>query len=339
MIAATPQRSLVRRDLPVCAGMVRRVVRGFLLICALLAAVAEGWTGDATAPTTTPPTTAPPTTTPPATAPVAALPAPLLVPPGTATPRDYTLYPGDLLKVEVFDHVDLTTTLRIPADGKVPFPLIGEVTNVVGRSVGSFTAEVSKRLLEGYIRQAVVTATVIEFSPRFVYVMGNVAKPGGVELSPFIQLTAMQSIGQAGGFLEDANRAGTQVIRDDPAKPGAKIGLPVPVTDKVDSLVGDIELKPNDIIIVPRLDRVYIIGHVGKPGAVNMPSQEVLTVSKAVSLAGGFSQYAKQGEVQLMRSGKRVQVVDVRAILTGDAKVQDPVLEPGDTVFVPESRF
>jgi protein involved in polysaccharide export with SLBB domain len=78
---------------------------------------------------------------------------------------------------------------------------------------------------------------------------------------------------------------------------------------------------------------------VGKPGAVNLPSQEVLTVSKAVSLAGGFSQYAKQGEVQLMHSGKRVQVVDVRAILTGDAKVQDPVLEPGDTVFVPESRF
>jgi polysaccharide export outer membrane protein len=256
-----------------------------------------------------------------------------------AAPRDYTLYPGDLLKVEVFDHVDLTTTLRIPANGIVPFPLIGEVTGVVGRSVGSFTNEVAKRLLEGFIRQAVVTATVIEFSPRFVYVMGNVAKPGGVPLSPFIQLTAMQAIGQAGGFLEDANRAGTQVIRDDPAIPGAKVGLAVPVTDKVDSLVGDVEVRPNDIIIVPRLDRVYIIGHVGKPGAVNLPSQEVLTVSKAVSLAGGFTQYAKQGDVQLMRSGKRVQVVDVRAILTGDAKVQDPVLEPGDTVFVPESRF
>jgi len=34
-----------------------------------------------------------------------------------------------------------------------------------------------------------------------------------------------------------------------------------------------------------------------------------------------------------------VQSVDVRAILTGDTKVLDPVLEPGDTVFVPESRF
>lgn len=253
--------------------------------------------------------------------------------------KDYTLYQGDLLKIEVFDHPDLTSTLRIPADGAVPFPLIGEVTGVVGRTVGSFTSEVSKRLLQGYIRQAVVTATVIEFSPRFVYVLGNVAKPGGVPLSPFIRLTAIQSIGQAGGFLEDANRGATLVIRDDPSKSGAKLGLSVPVTDKIDSLVNDIELQPNDVIIVPRLDRVYIIGHVGKPGAVNLPSQEILTVSKAVSLAGGFSQYAKQSEVQLMRAGKHVQVVDVRAILTGSSKEQDPVLGPGDTVYVPESRF
>jgi polysaccharide biosynthesis/export protein len=253
--------------------------------------------------------------------------------------RDYTLYPGDLLKIEVFDHLDLTTTLRVPANGVIGFPLIGEIKGVVGRTVDQFSSEIARRLLDGYIRQAVVTATVIEFSPRFIYVMGNVAKPSNIPLSPFATLTAMQAIGQAGGFLEDANRAGAQVIRDDPANPGGKIGLAVPGSDKADSLVGDIELKANDIIIIPRLDRVYIIGQVGKPGAVNLPSQEVLTVSKAVSLAGGFSTYAKQSDVQVMRAGKRVQVVDVRAILTGDTKVDDPVLKPGDTVYVPESRF
>lgn len=270
------------------------------------------------------------------------VPAPAAQPPVAAPPaalRDYTLYPGDLLKIEVFDHLDLTTTLRVPANGIIGFPLIGEVKGVVGRTIDQFSTEIARRLLDGYIKQAVVTATVIEFSPRFIYVMGNVAKPSNIPLSPFATLTAMQAIGQAGGFLEDANRAGAQVIRDDPANPGGKIGLAVPGSDKADSLVGDIELKANDIIIVPRLDRVYIIGQVGKPGAVNLPSQEVLTVSKAVSLAGGFATYAKQSEVQVMRAGKRVQVVDVRAILTGDTKVDDPVLKPGDTVYVPESRF
>jgi polysaccharide export outer membrane protein len=279
---------------------------------------------------------APPAATP-AGAPAAAAQAPAAIP--TASLRDYTLYPGDLLKIEVFDHLDLTTTLRVPANGVIGFPLIGEIKGVVGRTIDQFSSEIARRLLDGYIRQAVVTATVVEFSPRFIYVMGNVAKPSNIPLSPFATLTAMQAIGQAGGFLEDANRAAAQVIRDDPASPGGKIGLAVPGSDKADSLVGDIELKANDIIIVPRLDRVYIIGQVGKPGAVNLPSQEVLTVSKAVSLAGGFATYAKQSEVQLMRAGKRVQAVDVRAILTGDTKLDDPVLKPGDTVYVPESRF
>ena len=151
--------------------------------------------------------------------------------------------------------------------------------------------------------------------------------------------SAMQAIGQAGGFSDDANRAGAQVIRDDPALPGHKIGLQVPDSDHADSLVSDVILRPNDIIIVSRLDRVYIIGQVGKPGAVNLPSQEKLTVSKAISLAEGFSQFAKQSDVQLMRAGKRVQVVDVRAILSGETKGEDPILQPGDTVYVPESRF
>lgn len=256
-----------------------------------------------------------------------------------ALPKDYVLYPGDLLKIEVFDNADLTTSIRVPAEGKISFPLIGEVKDLVGKSIAQFTGELSRRLEQGFLRQAVVTATVMEFGLRSVYVMGSVSKPSSIQLNPFGELTAMQAIGQAGGFSDDANRAGAQVIRDDPNMPGKKIGLQVPDSDHADSLVSDITLHPNDIIIVPRLDRVYIIGQVGHPGAVNLPSQEILTVSKAVSLASGFSQFAKQSEVQLMRAGKHVQVVDVRSILTGDAKSEDPVLKPGDTVYVPESRF
>jgi len=254
-------------------------------------------------------------------------------------PKDYALYPGDLLKISVFDNIDLETSIRVPAEGNITFPLIGEVKDLVGKSIAQFTGEIARRLEHGYLRQAVVTATVTDFGPRSVYVMGSVAKPSNILLNPFGELTAMQAIGQAGGFNEDANRGGAQVIRDDPSKRGGKIGLGIPSGDHAESLVSDVVLHPNDIIIVPRLDRVYIIGQVAKPGAVNLPSQEVLTVSKSVSLAGGFSQFAKQSDVQLIRTGKRVQVVNVHSILSGDTKDEDPVLQPGDTVYVPESRF
>ncbi len=92
-------------------------------------------------------------------------------------------------------------------------------------------------------------------------------------------------------------------------------------------------------MIVPRLDRVYIIGRVREAGAVNLPAQQQLTVSKAISLAGGFDRFAKQDAVQLLRAGDKVRIVQVREILGGDSDQRDPVLKPGDTVFVPESRF
>jgi protein involved in polysaccharide export with SLBB domain len=70
---------------------------------------------------------------------------------------------------------------------------------------------------------------------------------------------------------------------------------------------------------------------------VPVPADEHLTVSKAISLAGGFGRFARETSVQLVRRGEQPVVVDVQAVLAGRA--EDPVLRAGDTVFVPESRF
>lgn len=251
----------------------------------------------------------------------------------------YTLYPGDLIEAKVFDNDDLECRLRIPTDGTFTFPLIGEVKGLVGRSISSLTKEITDRLEADYLQKAVVTITVLEYADRPVYIYGSVAKADAINLDPFATTTALQAISKVGGFLDDANRAASQVIRDDPAQPGRKISLPIASNDMIDAVTGDVNLMPGDIIIVPRLDRVYIIGRVNHPGAVNLPTHEELTVSKAISLAGGFDRFSKQSEVQLMRLGHSVQTVDVQAILSGDHKKNDPKLEPGDTVYVPETRF
>jgi polysaccharide biosynthesis/export protein len=261
------------------------------------------------------------------------------VPAAAATPVvGYKLYPGDLLHIQVFDNPDLETDIRVPDTGTITFPLIGQVKELVGRTVEDFTNELSRRLMDGYLRQAVVTITVKDFGKRLATVMGSVMHPGPVSLDPLRVTTAMQAIGEAGGFSDDANRIGAMVIRDD-LHTHEKVALQVPKGDKPSDLIKDIVLEPGDIIIVPRLDRVFILGQVTKPGAVNLPSQEPLTVSKAVSLAGGFDKFAKQSNVQLIRTGQKVQEVDVRKILTGDSREEDPKLNPGDTVYVPESRF
>lgn len=252
----------------------------------------------------------------------------------TAPTSGYKLYPGDLLRIQVFDNPDLETEIRVPDSGTITYPLIGNVTDLVGRSVDDLTRELTKRLMDGYLRQAVVTITVREFGKRTATVMGSVNRPGQVPLDPLAATTAMQAIGNAGDFTEDANRHGALVMRDN-----GRETFPLPRGNKPEDLASDVVLQPGDIIIVPRLDRVFILGQVTKPGAVNLPSQEPLTVSKAVSLAGGFDKYAKKGNVQLIRSGERVREVDVAKILTGDTRTEDPKLQPGDTVYVPESRF
>jgi polysaccharide export outer membrane protein len=268
-------------------------------------------------------------------------PAPPPATPSTTQPGPaYAIYPGDQMKVSVFDHPDLSLVLHIPSNGRITFPLIGEIKDLVGRPVEDVEREIKRRLEDGYITEAIVTISFIEFGPRNAFVMGDVKKPSAVPLSPFAPTTALQAISTAGGFSDEANRSGAHVIRDDPAHPGQKIALPVPSGDHGDALTGDVTLNPGDIIIVPRLDRIFIIGQVQKPGAIELPGQDgALTVSKAIGMAGGFDRFGRQDEVQLIRDGKTMVVVNVRDVLAGKKNANDPQLRPGDTVFVPETRF
>ena len=148
----------------------------------------------------------------------------------------------------------------------------------------------------------------------------------------------MQAISQAGGFADGANRLGAHIVRNRHDGTDGKVIISIPTTDDAKEMKRDIPLEPDDIIIVPRLDRIFILGQVKKPGAVDLPGAEDLTVSKAISIAGGFERFGRQSEVQVIRNGVTIKVVDVKAALAG-SHVEDPKLLPGDTIFVPETRF
>lgn len=246
----------------------------------------------------------------------------------SAADEGYRLFPGDLLRVSVFDNPDLSVDLRVTAEGPAPYPLVGPLAPLAGRTAEAVRSELTVKLADGYLRNPVVTATVAEFAPRTAWIIGAVRKPGAVRLDPLRITTALQAIGEAGGFDDDANRGGAQVVRAETALPIAAVGQ-----------AADIPLTHGDVIVVPRTDRIYVLGQVQRPGALALPANERLTVSKAVSLAGGFDRFAQERRVQLVRPGQAVLSVDVRALLDGRDGVSDPELRPGDTVFVPESRF
>lgn len=240
--------------------------------------------------------------------------------------------PGDLVRIEVFDNPDLAVTVRVPLSGSVTLPLIGRVEDLAGRQTEMLAGEIRTRLEDGYLRRAEVTVTVLEYAPRTASVMGAVGKPGAVALHPARATAILQAIGECGGFLDDADRQHVRVLRQ-----GAAAGQAELVNAAEDEI--GMRLRPGDVVLVPRLDRVYVLGRVQRPGPIALPTSEVVTVSKAISMAGGFDRFARDGSVQLLHNVGAAVLVDVGAILAGKAGVEDPVLKPGDTVFVPQSRF
>ena len=79
---------------------------------------------------------------------------------------------------------------------------------------------------------------------------------------------------------------------------------------------------------------IYVGGEVQRPGRIIWTPD--LTVAKAVQSAGGFTLYAKETAVTLIRE-KNAYPIDVK--LAQKNPGQDPRLLPGDSLQVPRSPF
>jgi polysaccharide export outer membrane protein len=79
---------------------------------------------------------------------------------------------------------------------------------------------------------------------------------------------------------------------------------------------------------------VYVGGEVQRPGRVVWTPD--LTAAKAIQSAGGFTLYAKETAVNLVRE-KAAYPIDVKLAQRNPA--QDPRLVPGDSLQVPRSPF
>ena len=88
--------------------------------------------------------------------------------------------------------------------------------------------------------------------------------------------------------------------------------------------------------------KVYLVGPVRMPGPQELPSDEVLTLSKAILRAGGFTDFADRHNVKITRqesagkSDKVTLVVDVGQIFDKGKTEKDVALKPGDLIYIPE---
>ena len=89
-----------------------------------------------------------------------------------------------------------------------------------------------------------------------------------------------------------------------------------------------------DVSIVVTERFVYVGGEVQRPCRIGWTPD--LTVAKAIQAAGGFTLYAKENAVSLVRD-QAAYSVDVKAARKDPSR--DPRLVPGDSLQVPRSPF
>jgi protein involved in polysaccharide export with SLBB domain len=85
--------------------------------------------------------------------------------------------------------------------------------------------------------------------------------------------------------------------------------------------------------------KVQFAGAVRMPGTQEIPSDEPLTLSNGLLLRGGFTDWADKKHVKLRRIGAGETTVNVQTILESGKSEADPILQPGDRIFVPDVKI
>jgi polysaccharide biosynthesis/export protein len=158
----------------------------------------------------------------------------------------YLLGPEDAIEISVWKEPDLTKQLVVRPDGKITYPLIGEI-QASGHTVKQLKDEISKRL-EKYVTDAHVTVILLKAQNYKIYVTGKVNKPGDFVIGKPVNV--MQAISMAGGLTPFASPGSIMVLRTVGAKEEV---YPFNYKDVAHGLLLEQNrtLLPGDVVVVP----------------------------------------------------------------------------------------
>ena len=162
-------------------------------------------------------------------------------------PPDFIIGPEDVLEIMVWKNDVLSRTVTVRPDGKISFPLLGDVL-VVGLKPNQVREKVTT-LLKEYMENPVVTVIVQQINSYAVYIMGEVANPGKYQLKS--NVTLLQALTLAGGFNQFASRNKIVILRRNNGR-GTETKIKIKYDDILSSNHSEnILLVPGDTIIVP----------------------------------------------------------------------------------------
>ena len=263
--------------------------------------------------------------------------------------RNYILGPEDQITIRVLDAEEIDNkVVRVDFSGFIRLPMVGRI-RAGGLTIDQLETELVHELTK-YIREPQVAVSVTEFRSQPVSVLGAVRNPGVQQVQG--RKTLLEMISLAGGIDPEAGHS----IKITRRKEFGPIPLKSAVADETGEYsVADvdlasilearnpaenIEVKPNDVITVPRGQLVYVMGQVKRPGGFVLRQREALSALQALSLAEGLDRTAKPQDARILRTvegaPQRSEIyVDLQKVLQG--KTSDVQLQPNDVLFIPNN--
>ena len=210
---------------------------------------------------------------------------------------------------------------------------------------------------ENFIMQSgdsVAVSQVLDRYTNMVNIDGAVYRPGEYSLnsSPTIKLL----IENAEGLREEALIGRVSLVRVNPDLTTSNIS--VNYQDIINGNAPDIELKREDLILVPSRFDLYEDSFIRIYGAINNPDAETgvelqfiknMTLEDVLIRVGGLTEAASLSRVEITRRKKNVDITKANALIseiiylevTPDLEVvsgrKDVILEPYDEIFVRKS--
>ena len=99
-----------------------------------------------------------------------------------APESSYRIGPNDILNIFVWKEADLTRDVTVMPDGKITYPLIGEIT-----AQGQTASELKKTItdkLQNFVTAPEVTVIVRESRSQMIYTIGKLVRPASFLLPP-----------------------------------------------------------------------------------------------------------------------------------------------------------
>jgi len=270
-----------------------------------------------------------------------------------AKSETYIVGKEDVLDISVWKSPELSKRVTVESDGRISYPLIGEIT-AAGSSTESLAKKIEVKLSDGFLNDPKVSVSVAEYNSKKILVFGEVSKPGLFKLKgsiPLLELIFMvegiTSEGKRMTIIRAKKQANGEAIpsalvvgeQGDEENVGEAIEVDLLALLSKGDLSQNVMIMPGDTIYVSAGTgrNFYVLGRVKSPGPYEW--SEEITLLEAVKQAGGFAAGAAINRIKMRKAGQSEGEgvkINVKDIMNGKQK-DDTVVEPDDIIIVPQS--